>query len=276
MKIILRKRDSVVSIVLFIYNIFREHSGSKSLRLNHLIEFMKYFDKSETAVRMGLSRSVKSGILINRKIGSEIYYDLTQLGIDNLKLWNQGVSRFFQRYALRNNGSWNNKWYLLALQNFSKSADESQVLRDELRELGMLEVIKDLWVSPYEMTNFINELVTDKYDYLNFVGEFDLSDTNKIVNTVFNIDVVRNEYLQFIAFAKGIEQNLTKVQSQGDYLPLLFELGWNFFDIATSDPTLPRDLLADWPGDEAVQLMGELRSFLYGNITKYFDEIASD
>ncbi|WP_363319087.1 hypothetical protein [Desulfosporosinus sp.] len=49
------------------------------------------FGKSETATRMSLSRTVKSGTLINKNDGSEVYYTLDSGGRDAINTWNAGM-----------------------------------------------------------------------------------------------------------------------------------------------------------------------------------------
>ncbi|MCO5388328.1 hypothetical protein [Desulfosporosinus sp.] len=52
-------------------------------------------------------------------------------------------------------------------------------------------------------------------------------------------------------------------------MPLLHALGWEFLSIATDDATLPETLYPAWAGDEAAQLMLELRRILLEATIKY-------
>ena len=149
MKIILRKKDSVTSIVLFIFNVYGEYTGRYTIPLGNLIDYMLKFDKNETSVRMGLSRMVKAGILANKKVNEQIYYELTADGLENITIWNKGVSRFFGRYHKRNQG-WNKKWYAVVFPDFDRSVKESQDLLDAFWEIGLRELNKNTWISPYE------------------------------------------------------------------------------------------------------------------------------
>jgi len=124
LKIILRKKDSVTSIVLFIFNIYGEYTNQYSISLSNLIDFMQQFDKNETSTRMGLSRMVKAGVLENKRSDEQVFYHLTEYGLENINIWNEGISRFFSRYKKRNQG-WDKSWYSVALLDFNRSDKEN-------------------------------------------------------------------------------------------------------------------------------------------------------
>lgn len=274
MRIILRKRDSVVSIVLFLFNIFGEHTGQNAIKLEYLIKSMSYFDKNETATRMGLSRMVKSGILVNEKEGSDVYYHLTDDGIQNLNAWNLGVVRFWDRYKLRNK-PWDGNWHLLALLKNKGSTDETLSISDELLELGLRPLSKDLWITPYRFQEEIRSLLDNKLDYLEIAGEI-VTNNKKldITQDIFQINEVRTRYEEFLKLTAATKKKSVQISDLGGHLPLLFHLGWNFYDIAVNDPALPKDLLSDWIGDKAVSEMHDLRKLLYKKTTEFFDSLA--
>jgi DNA-binding transcriptional regulator PaaX len=273
MRIILRKRDSVVSIVLFLFNIFGEHTGQSAIKLEHLIKSMGYFDKNETATRMGLSRMVKSGILFNAKDGNDVYYRLTDDGMQNLKSWNLGVTRFWDRYALRGK-PWDGKWHMLTFLRNKDSNDEIISITDELLELGLRQINRDLWISPYYFYEKIMNLLDTRLKYLEIIGEVISNNKNlEIIEDIFLINKVQTQYKNFLIITAEIRKKLDKISELGEHLPLLFHLGWNFYDIAVNDPALPKDLLSEWIGDQAVWEMQELRNLLYKKTTKYFDSL---
>jgi DNA-binding transcriptional regulator PaaX len=59
--------------------------------------------------------------------------------------------------------------------------------------------------------------------------------------------------------------------NQGNTLPILFETRWDFYDIVTSDPALPKELLELWEGDNAVDEMNMIRSELFKKIVGFFE-----
>ena len=275
MKIVLRKKDSVTSIVLFIFNIYGEHTGEYSIGLSKLISFMQQFNKNETSTRMGLSRMVKARILVNRRSGNEICYQLTDYGLENIKIWNEGIVRFFARFKKRHN-VWDQKWYLAALMNFHKSDKENQLIVDELMEIGLREIEKNLWLCPYRVSNEIVDLsIRNDFNYVELWGgniHYNFS-VDQLLEDVFKIEAVRKSYLEFWGVMEEIKNEYVGLKdNDGYYLPLLFKLGWNFYDIAVSDPALPEELVADWEGDRVVKEFILMRQYLYDKVTGYFDK----
>ena len=275
MQIILRRKDSVTSAVLFIYNIFREHTGKCSIPLDKLLVFMHQFDKSETATRMGLSRMVKAGILENQRINEEVYYQLTDFGLENINLWNTGISRFFERYKKRQQ-EWEGKWYAVTFLNLSRSDKEHQPLIDGLIEMGLREINRNIWVSPYRLSTEVRELAVQyKIRYVELYGgaEYNFSSA-ELLNDVFEIGMVRKRYSEFSCLMQRIIRELEGRNGDRERcLPMLFQLGWNFYDAAVSDPALPKGLLQDWEGDRVVGAFTEMRKTLYTEVVRYVDEV---
>lgn len=275
MKIVLRKKNSVTSIVLFIFNMYGEFMKKHCIKLGDLIEMMLNFGKSETAIRMGLSRLVKAGILINRTIENEVYYELTVEGIENIDAWNLGIAGFFERYKKRQE-LWDEKWYLLNIFNFNKSDIDNQHIVEELKELGMGEVNSGLWISPYDISEKIDQLFKNSgYHYMEVIGDV-RSNINivKQINEIYDLNNIRKKYEEFIKYAAEIQKAFDKSKSnKGKYLEILFELGWKFYEAATLDPALPKSIIKDWEGDEAVRIMNTMRSSIVDEIKHYLNEM---
>ena len=274
MKIVLRKKDSVTSIVLFLFNIYGEYTGQYSIGLNKLIRFMQQFEKNETSTRMGLSRMVKAGILANVRQGNEVYYQLTDYGLQNIRIWNEGINRFFARFNKRHN-VWDQKWYLAALMDFHKSEKENQLLVDELMEIGLRELEKNVWLCPYRVSVEIVDLsVKNEFKYIELWGGniFYNFTADQLLRDIFKIEPVRRSYLKLLGIIEEIKkESAGLIDNEGYHLPLLFKLGWNFYDTAVADPVLPEELISDWEGDRAVKEFAELRKYLYNRVTGYFE-----
>lgn len=274
MKIILRKKDSVTSIVLFIFNIYGEYASQYSIQLNNLIDFMQQFGKNETSTRMGLSRMVKAGILINKKIEGEVVYQLTEYGFKNIHNWNHGIAMFFNRYEKRHQ-VWNKKWSAITLLDFNKSDKERQTVIDDLTEIGLREIIRNTWVCPYQMSDEVDSIAArENVKYLS-INDGDISlnfPANEFINDVFQVAWIRKRYREFLDLMRDIEMEFDEIKENAGYcLALLFKLGWNFYDIAISDPALPKELLNDWEGDRVVQEFQQLRTRLYEKVKNYWD-----
>lgn len=274
MKIVIRKKNSVTSIILFLFNLFEEIIGSSSIRLGILIETMMKFDKNETAIRMGLSRAVKSGILINKTIDNDVYYELTKEGSANIEAWNAGMKRFFQRYEQRNK-NWNEQWYILTMLDFIKTNEDNGLVVEELKELGMAEINNNVWILPYSVSKEVAKLFSERnLTYFEIEGGIQ-SNRNVVdlINDVYDIKLIQKKYRDFIKSVKEVESMIEGLEKDlGSCLPILFELGWQYYDITTQDPALPTAILGNWEGDKAFTQFGELRGSLLDRLRPYFHD----
>ncbi len=273
MKITLRKRNSVTSIVLFIYNLYGEYRGEYSISLDNLINYIQCFGKSESAIRMSLSRLVSSDILENKKDDRQVVYHLTEEGLGNIESWNRGMSRFFERYKLRYK-EWNSQWKSIYLIDFNKSDQGNKIVLEELEELGLGELDNNLWISAYDMEREIEKVIADRTDinYLFFDGDISTNlSLSELIERAYNLKELEEKYNDFMQQLEDKEILVKeKSLSAAELVPVLFELGWGFYDIATSDPALPKELNYSWSGDQAVEKFKELRGLLYSSIIELF------
>jgi phenylacetic acid degradation operon negative regulatory protein len=280
MKLILRKNDSATSLLLFIYNHYFSKSQKDSLRLSSLLEIIKVFDKSESAIRMSLSRAVKAGILSNAKQGNEVIYSLTDLGRESILLWNEGVQSFWKRFNLRNL-PWNGKWYILNIK-FQEDKKLRTEISDNLQQLGFTILNTNTWICPYNQSKEIRGLAAKfglETAIVEFFGEMTVGkDMQQFLNETYELDILKSKYKAFInVYSEKLKQTMEICKEhqfidRGQGLPLLHELGWNFFNIASEDAVLPKQLYPLWEGDEAAALMKELREVLLEASWKYLEK----
>lgn len=276
--VILRKSDSATSLLLFVYNNFLTEYKKDTLKLSSLLEIMRVFGKRESATRMSLSRIVKAGILINENVENEVYYSLSQSGRDAIKIWNQEIKQFWRRYALRNN-LWDKKWHLLNLEFGEEHKEGRNVVSERLKQMSFGLLTANTWISPYyqpdEVRNVLTEFDIDG-NAVEMNGEITVNHgMESFVENTYHLKDLEAPYKRFVKiFGEKYEETKKIYQEEmfvkeGKALPLLQELGWEFFFIAAEDAALPRTLLPSWVGDEAAQLMGEYRSILLDAAIKY-------
>jgi phenylacetic acid degradation operon negative regulatory protein len=270
MKITLRKKDSVTSAVLFIFNLLGELKNEYSIKLSILLKILQYFNKSEASIRTGISRMVKADILSTIKVDNETIYKLNQEGLKNIELWNKGLDRFFSRFELRQK-DWKNNWCLLTLIDFNRSEYENVFILEELKECGLREINHNMWITPYDIDNdLITLLKNQTIKYLVFSGEFvTIDNLNNLLNTTFEINLLQEKYMTFIDKIRKNSNSMNELD-QGYLLPILFELGWDFYDITIMDAMLPQEIIHQWVGDKAVHEMKLIRAELLSRIMDYF------
>lgn len=281
MKIILRRNDSATSELLFLFNTYLLLTNKDTLKLSSLLEIMKVFGKNETTVRMSLSRASKAKILVNIRRGNEVSYALTPEGRAVIAIWNSGVKCFWERYRLRNK-SWNEKWYFLDINFSEDKKDLKTVVIDKLRQLGFASMNKTMWINPYylqaEVTMLINEYGIED-SVIQIYGDIQIHrDMNEFLNEVFCTGKLKVSYNDFVKnFKNKLAESKALYQSEEHSgcekaLPILHELGWNFFNIASGDTVLPKALLSEWDGEEAANIMKEFREILLKPINRYLQK----
>ncbi|HAN20521.1 MAG: hypothetical protein A2Y15_04200 [Clostridiales bacterium GWF2_36_10] len=279
MKLILRKNDSATSLLLFIFNNYYTKNLKDSLKLSSLLSILKIFDKNETAIRMSLSRAVKSGFLLNCKKDNEVIYKLTIQGNQAIQAWNEGVQSYWKRYIKRYQ-PWDGKWYYIYIE-FSSDKKQKIEIIDKLQLLGFSLINTNNWICPYYLKNEINETI-GKYNLkciIEILGEMNIrKDMTEFLDEVYKFDILRKKYKDFINIyepkllqTKEIYK-LDKFVDSGQALPLLHELGWEFFTIASDDPVLPNQLFPVWEADKASSIMKEFRNLLLEASLKYLNK----
>lgn len=278
MRLILKKKDGLTSLLLFVYNNYLFTNSKASIKLSNLLEIMKAFGKNETATRMSLSRAMKAGLLINCVQNNEVIYELTLEGKSYIELWNEEANRFWKRYQYRES-SFDNNWYYVSILSGQNSNESKVDFIDALRQYGFAQLNANTYVSPYHQHQEVLELI-EKYDLsdgiVELYGEMKVhKDIDIFLNEIFTVNNLNEQYQQFIDKYKDKLIEIRKVCKLKDFvdgglaLPLLNELGWDFFGIATLDAALPKQILQKWQGDEAVQIMKELRTILFDATCEY-------
>lgn len=279
MKFILRKKDSSTSILLFIFNNYMAKTAKDYMALSSLIEIMKVFGKNETTTRMSLSRATKAGLLTNIKQDNVVIYVLTTEGKKIIELWNEGAMNLAERYEFRNS-KWNNKWHFLNI-GFKKDINNSKAeFIDKLEQYGFAQINSNTWVTPYHQYEKVWKLIED-YDFSDGIietyGEMTIhNDMSTFLDEVFGIKKLKPLYDQFINIYSDKLVEIKQIYKDSNFvsdglaLPILHQLGTHFFNIASDDAVLPKQILPEWQGDKAELIMKNLREMLLEATYEYF------
>jgi phenylacetic acid degradation operon negative regulatory protein len=268
MRVILRKNDSATSILLFTYNNYLTHFNKDKVKLANLLEVLKAFGKNETAIRMSLSRAVKAGMLINKNESGEVSYLLTSGGKDAIGVWNEGMRKFWERYALRHI-PWDGKWHLINIELGEKQKDERTAILEGLQQSAFGMLSTNTWISPYnQSTSSLLEGFDLGSVMVKVDGHVTVSNINMFLERVFDLEKLVQPYEFFIKTFREKLNEMGQISKDewfvqgGHALPVLHELGRQFFKVAAEDVMLPKELCPEWVGDEAAQLMREFRELL--------------
>jgi len=274
----LKKKDSVTSILLFIFNVFLVEQGIYAIPLKKIFRILEPFHKNESAIRMGLSRGVQNGMLVSQKQGNEVYYLITDEAARGVKYWQETLASFNSKVSLQLSG-WNGEWSLLYV-DFSGAKGSFGGFVDSIRKFGFGSMGNNLWVSPYDFTGEI-EVLAQKHrleKYYQFRGKVaGNSMPEAVVSNVWPIKDLAERYSGFI---KTIKEAAGKLDIDsydgGGGLPFLHTHGQDFFEIIQDDPQLPIKILPpDWPGLQAAKLFLEIRGRVLPKASNYISRLLS-
>lgn len=281
MKLILRKKDGTTSILLFIFNNYINKYNEDYIEIGKVLELMKGFNKNETATRMALSRAVKNGVLLNKKNNNNTVYEITPQGKEFLNAWNRSSEGFWKRYKYRNI-KWNNKWYCISIEQSKKDGDSKTKIINEISEIGMINYNTGMWISPFYKKEEMDKIL-EKYnlleDSVQFYGELIIhNNINEFIQKNYNTEVLKEKYLKFITKYNNEYLQLQKLKEKyfsydGQCLYILYELGYDFYEIASNDKILPKELLKEYEGDQAIHLMKDFRNLLLKYVYEYFKNL---
>ncbi len=276
--VILRKSDSATSLLLFVYNNYVTQYSKDTLRLSSLLEIMKAFGKSESAIRMSLSRTVKAGVLTNYNVGSEVYYQLAPNGKEAIMAWNEGMEHFWKRYALRNK-PWDRKWHLLNLEFGEQHRENRADILERLKQIGFGVLGINTWITPYYQPYEVQKILAEfgiNTSAVEMHGDLIIGqEVGSFLDNIFGPRELEKLYKNFINIFTEKYEITKKIArehwfiEEGRSLPLLHAIGWEFFYIATQDAALPKVLYPEWAGDKAAQLMIDFRRILLAAATEY-------
>jgi len=121
--------------------------GINTVPLKKIFRLLEPFQKSETSIRMGLSRGVQNGLFVNEKQGQEVYYRLTDKAVQSFEYWQKTLARFQKRINMQY-ANWDGVWsiVLLDLPSRNKPADSLEQFTQSLEQLGYGSLNKGQWI----------------------------------------------------------------------------------------------------------------------------------
>lgn len=266
MRITVRRKDSVSSILLYLFNVFLVEKGVTSIPLKKIFKILEPFEKNETSIRMGLSRELKGETLINAREGGEVVYRLTETALEGFKHWMRVMDHDRAKMAMQAE-PWDGRWRLLVVRDAEGAAAAD--LRDALDRLGFGRLNRDTWITPYDRRRELeaSQGSSSSPPRLSWF-ECILPDDEERSAMIDELWPVEELGLRYRAFLKELEAGTAAAADasspeDGRELPLLYRLGLGYFQVSQDDPRLPLALLPpDWPGTIAADAFGKLRSEL--------------
>lgn len=263
-KVIIRKTDATASIVLFIFDSFLLPKGISRISLRKLFDLLKPFEKSETSIRMGLSRAVKSGMLKNIKENEQVYYEIREAGLKTLEEWKEEKINYWRRISLKKNG-WNNYWCMVSV-TAPKETEGKDKLISYLKKSGFGKLNSDTYIHPLDMTKDIeakieNQKLNDNVKV--FLTKLTSSQNPaKLAFTTWDVDGLRRKYTEFsVKYPPTLGPWNTGDNEK--LIPFCHSFINDFTEIMKDDPVLPNEFLGlNWEGDNALRLLDHFNKII--------------
>ena len=262
--------------MLTLYGDYLLNRGGE-IGIGSLIKLLSNLGLSQQALRSAVSRMCRAGLLKVRRVGRKSYYSLTE---DGHSLLTKGAQRIFERKNTHWDGTWNIVTYSIPEQR-RQARDR---LRLELNWMGYGTLSEATWISPYDLTKEVEELV-ERLQIKECVQIFQAKNqgftkAKKIVSLGWDLTRIHAKYASFIEkYRPKLEDRLRRLHNGEPIQPSecfveSFSLIHEYRKLPYFDPDLPKELLPeDWLRPKAAALFREYRDLLADKANEYFDSV---
>ncbi|MGD9116918.1 MAG: PaaX family transcriptional regulator C-terminal domain-containing protein [Dehalococcoidia bacterium] len=245
-----------------------------------LIEVLGNFGLSQQAVRSAVSRMCRGGLLQAKHVGGKSYYSLTKSGYD---LLTEGAQRIFQRRKAGWDGNWNIVVYSIP-ETMRQARDR---LRLELRWMGYGPLSEATWLSPYDLTaevkNLLKRLNVEEYVNIFNAQYKSGADSKNIVARCWDLKKIHQQYVDFLeAYRPKLAEHQKRLKAgetiaPSEYFVARFNLIHEYRKLPFFDPDLPLELLpGNWLRPDAAALFDEYHASLTEKADEYFDSVSPE
>lgn len=274
-----KRVDSVTGILLFLFNVFLVEQGVTVVPLKKVFRLMAPFHKNETAIRMGLSRGVKNGLLVNYRQDNEVYYHITEAAVKGFEYW-QNTLESFRKRIREQIREWDDEWSMVVINPADeKENDRYDDFIESLMRLGYGRLSNRwLWICPIDRSGSIPGLINEYRlgkAVLMFKGRLvEKEEAAVVASKTWPISSLAERYQEYLG---RLEEALKEIDPDSDIegcLPFLQIYGFEFFEIIKDDPQLPLGLLPpDWQGLKAASTFLDLRERIMPQARDYINSI---
>ncbi len=266
----IKKTDSVTSILMFLFNVFLTPMGIKEITIKNILQMLKPFDKSETSIRMGLSRGVRNGVLTKVKRQGEVFYMITSSAEEYFSYWWETMQQFHARIPRQYN-NWDKMWTLAHVRG-----DSIEEIIALLKKQGFGSLNRNLWISPYDITaqtiDGTGKLTEEMYL---FRSKLTKPNCGEMIRVIWNPEKINGSYEKYVNELEKAASDLDSTSvNQGQSLPVLHLFGIRLFGIIQEDAQLPMEILPkDWMGIEAAERFEKIRGKYLPGAVSYIKQI---
>jgi phenylacetic acid degradation operon negative regulatory protein len=262
---------------LTLYGDYVLHRGGE-IGIGSLVRLLSNFGLSEQAIRSAVSRMCRSGLLKAKRTKGKSYYSLTSEGHN---LLTEGAQRIFKR----KNSHWDGNWNIVTYSIPETMRQARDRLRLELGWLGYGALGEATWISPYDLTKEVKNLLK-KFNIEQYVHIFSAQhqgsiDPKEIVSHCWDLGKIHQKYADFLTeYRPKLEEHQKRLEAGETIEPsecfvARFNLIHEYRKLPFLDPDLPKELLPEnWLRPQAAALFDEYHGLLTEKANEYFDSVS--
>lgn len=237
---------------------------------------MKPFNKSETAIRMGLSRAVKAGLVLNIKDNGKVYYEIKENGLKIIEELKAIMSIYWKKIGLRKN-TWNNFWCLVNLINIPKQLKRD--VKEYLKGLGFGNLTQNCYIHPYDLSKEVEakilELKADPYVKIFLAKLVSFSNPVQLAKNIWNFEELKKKYVDFIN-KYNQQLNPTNITNEEKLIVFCHNFIQDLIEIMKVDPVLPTEFLGpNWEGDNVLRIVDQFNKTVVPVAKQYLNKVFS-
>lgn len=258
-------------LILSVYGLYAREGGGQ-LSVATLVRLLGDLGVDGQAVRSAVSRLKRRGLLEPEQVGGAAGYRLSPSASDLLA---EGDERIFSR---RRAGP-DEGWLLVAFSVPERARDQRHQLRTLLIRLGLGTVAPGLWVAPAHLEPEISRALertglrgyTELFRSRHVAGR----PIGETVASWWDLDALHAQYAAFLDLQEPVRQTWAGADHSSrrafvDFVSLVTV--WR--RLPYLDPGLPLAALpADWAGERAEELFGNLRARLAGPAREHVGQV---
>ncbi|MBW2609499.1 MAG: phenylacetic acid degradation operon negative regulatory protein PaaX [Deltaproteobacteria bacterium] len=264
--------------LLTLYGDYARGSNGE-IGIGSIVKLLGNFGLSEQSIRSAVSRMCHANLLKVRKVGRKSYYSLTE---DGRNLLTKSGQRIFWPKGI----PWDSSWMIVTYSIPEQKRKARDRLRTELSWMGCGALSDATWISPYDITKEVEELV-ERLKIRNNVHIFHakhlgFSDPKEIVSRSWNLNKTHEKYASFLTRYRPKLEALQKIIRSGkDIKPSecfveRFSIIHEYRKLPFFDPDLPKELLpSKWLRPEANTLFREYLELVTHKAKEYFNLVIS-
>ena len=267
------------SALLTLYGDYARRPNGE-IGIGGLVKLLGNFGLSEQAVRSAVARMCRAKMLKVRRHGKKSYYSLTKEGRN---LLTKGGQRIF----LKKNGRWDGIWIIVTYSIPEHRRKARDKLRVGLRWLGYGPLREATWISPYDTTkeleNLVEGLRIKKYFQVFQSKHLGFADPKEIVSKCWDLKKTHEKYAGFVAMCRSkLREHRRRLKTgkpldPNEYFVERFNLIHEYRKLPFFDPDLPNELLPKkWLRSEAVALFHQCIDQVSDKAKEYFDSVIKE